>query len=208
MVRVKICGITSLRDAQDAVEAGADALGFNFHPKSPRFVGLKKAAAIIPKLPPFVGTVGVFLDPELDLVRRVLGTCRIDWLQFHGHEAPGFLAQFPADKCVKALAVRDRSSLKALAAYRHSVSALLLDAWHPRLAGGTGRAFSWPWARQARRFGKPIILAGGLTPGNVAQAVREARPWAVDAASGVESAPGKKDPAKVRAFIRNAKAAA
>jgi phosphoribosylanthranilate isomerase len=186
------------------VQAGADALGFNFYEKSPRHVDLRQAAGIISKLPPFVSTVAVFVDPALEAVQRVLLNCRIDSLQFHGDETPAFLAQFPADKVIKALPVRDRASLKALKAFRRS-AALLLDAYHPKLRGGTGRVFSWDLARQAKRMGTPIILAGGLNPGNVAEAVAEARPFAVDTASGVEISPGRKDAQKMRAFVTNAK---
>jgi phosphoribosylanthranilate isomerase len=203
-VRVKICGITSPLDAKAAVEAGADALGFNFYEKSPRYVDLRQAAGIIAKLPPFVSTVAVFVNPTLEKVQRVLMNCRIDSLQFHGDESPAFLAQFPADKVIKALPVKDKASLKGLKAFRQS-AALLLDAYHPKLKGGTGKAFNWDLAKQAKRFGRPVILAGGLNPQNVAEAVVQARPFAVDTASGVEISPGKKDAQKMRAFVANAK---
>src|SRR4051812_14961414 len=203
-VRVKVCGITSLEDALAAVGAGADALGFNFHPASPRSVSIAQAAKIIRKVPPFVTTVAVFVDPTLNLVRQVLFRCRMDMLQMHGQETPEFLANFPSDKVIKAQAVRNAASLKALVAYP-AVSAFLLDAYHPGLAGGTGKVFSWDLARKAQGLKKPIILAGGLNPENVADAVRQARPYAVDVASGVESAPGKKDKLKMTRFIKNAK---
>ncbi len=205
--RVKICGITRPQDALEAAEAGADALGFNFYPPSPRFLAPRQAQAIIRRVPPFVSTVGVFADPSLEEVRRALLTCRLDYLQFSGDEDPEFLAQFPADKVIKAFRLRDRRGLKALARYPLAGS-FLLDAWAPGLKGGTGKRLPWDLALEARRrFDRPLILAGGLNPGNVAEAVRRTRPWAVDVASGVESAPGRKDRALVAAFVRGAKGA-
>jgi phosphoribosylanthranilate isomerase len=207
MVRVKICGITQLEDALAAAEAGADALGFNFYAKSPRCVSLAKAAGILKKLPPFVGRVGVFVNPTQGEVERALSSMRLDWLQFHGDEDFDFVSRFPADMVIKAFRVKGKADLKGFNPFVGS-AAFLLDAHHAGAYGGTGKVFSWDLALEAKkRFGRPVILAGGLTPENVAEAVRKVKPWAVDTASGVESAPGKKDKDKMRRFIRAAKEA-
>jgi phosphoribosylanthranilate isomerase len=196
--RVKICGITNLADAQTAVEAGADALGFNFYDKSPRFVTLQRAAAISKQLPPFIMRVGVFVNAPEDLVVRAIGEGNLGLLQFHGDEPPEFCTQFGL-MSMKAFRIRDAETLKEIAKY--STDAYLLDAYSPEARGGTGVKFNWDLALEAQKFGKPIFLAGGLTPENVAEAVRRVRPFGVDVASGVESAPGKKDHHKVRDFI-------
>jgi phosphoribosylanthranilate isomerase len=206
-VRVKICGITNLDDAVDAAEAGADALGFNFYAKSPRFVSLARAAGIIKKIPPFVSRVGVFVNPSQAEMERALASTRLDWLQFHGDEDFDFVSRFPADMVIKALRVGHKKDLKALLPFAGS-AAFLLDAQSPGAYGGTGKSFAWDIALEAKkRYQRPLILAGGLTADNVAEAVKKVRPWAVDVASGVESAPGKKDRDKVRRFIAAAKAA-
>lgn len=198
--RVKICGITRQEDAELAVELGAAALGFNFYQPSPRYIDPEAAAAIILKLPPLVTAVGVFANESDDqLVARVARESRVGVIQLHGPQFPpldGALAGFPR---IRAVAVRedfDPGMLSPLGG-----DAFLLDAYSPELLGGTGKPFNWALVREANRFGS-IILAGGLTPENVAQAIREVRPFAVDVASGVESAPGVKDPLKLQAFFR------
>jgi phosphoribosylanthranilate isomerase len=197
-VRVKICGITNLPDARVAVEAGADAVGFNFYDKSPRFVLTNTAAEISRALPPFTLRVGVFVNPAEELVRRAIGECGLHLLQFHGDETPEFCTQFGL-MSMKAFRIRDVETLKEIAKY--PTDAYLLDAYSPEARGGTGEKFNWDLAVEAQKFGKPIFLAGGLTPENVADAVRKVRPFGVDVASGVESARGKKDHHKVRDFI-------
>ena len=196
--RVKICGITNLADAQAAIAAGADALGFNFYAGSPRYVLMKTAAGIANQLPPFVLRAGVFVNAGEDLVTRAIGECGLSLLQFHGDEPPEFCVQFGL-MSMKAFRIRDVESLKEIPNYQ--TDAYLLDAYSPEARGGTGEKFNWDLAIEAQKFGKPIFLAGGLTPENVADAVKKVRPFAVDVSSGVESAPGKKDAAKVRAFI-------
>jgi len=196
--RVKICGITNLADAQAAVAAGADALGFNFYDGSPRHITLKTAADISKQLPPFVMRAGVFVNADEDLVTRAIAECNLSLLQFHGEEPPEFSTQFGL-MSMKAFRIRDAESLKELPKY--STDAYLLDAYSPEARGGTGEKFNWDLAAEAQRFGKPVFLAGGLTPENVADAVRRVRPFGVDVASGVEILPGKKDHAKIRAFI-------
>jgi len=196
--RVKICGITSLTDAQAAVEAGADALGFNFYEKSPRHVAVGAAAEISRQLAPFILRVGVFVNAPEDLITRVIGECSLGLLQFHGDEPPEFCTQFGLMN-MKAFRIRNAESLSELAGY--PTDAYLLDAYTAEARGGTGETFNWDLAVEAKKLGKPIFLAGGLTPANVAEAVRRVRPFAVDVASGVESAPGRKDPAKMRDFV-------
>jgi phosphoribosylanthranilate isomerase len=196
-MRVKICGITNIEDALAAVEAGAHALGFVFAP-SPRHVTPEAAAAIIEALPPFVQTVGVFVDQD---VAAIMARCRLDAVQFHGEEPPEALHCLKGARRIKAFRVAAGVDLELLAAYQDVADAFLLDARVPGLAGGTGQAFPWHLAAEARRFGRPIILAGGLTPDTVATAIEIGRPDAVDVSSHVEASPGRKDPERVRRFI-------
>jgi len=203
-VKVKICGITNLPDGLAAAEAGADALGFVFCDSSPRRVSIEAAATLIRELPPSVIKVGVFVNAPEDLVVRAARECGLNLLQFHGDESPDYCLQFGL-MSMKAFRIRDQASLQALPAYH--TDAWLLDAYAPGKLGGTGETFNWDLALQAREWNRPIFLAGGLTPENVVAAVQRARPFAVDVSSGVEAAPGRKDHAKVRAFIQAAKAA-
>jgi phosphoribosylanthranilate isomerase len=206
-VRVKICGITSLEDARMAVEAGADAVGFVFFPGSPRSVTVQTVAEISRSLPGRVLRVGVFADAAPTMILPTVSTCALDAVQLHGEESPEFcdaLAPFPV---WKAFRVRGREVLQQLAAYRDMTAAWLLDSYVEGQPGGTGATFNWELAREAQQLAHPIVLAGGLTPDNVAEAVRRVRPAAVDVSSGVESAPGRKDPDKVRRFIAAARAA-
>ena len=202
-VKVKICGITNLPDGMAAAEAGADLLGFVFYDQSPRHISMAAAAALIPKLPPLVLKVGVFVNAPEDVVVQTIRECGLSLLQFHGDEPPDYCAQFGL-MSMKAFRVRDAASLSALREY--PTDAWLLDAYSPGKPGGTGETFNWNLALEARAWGCPIFLAGGLTPDNVAEAVRRAQPYGVDVSSGVEAAPGRKDHAKVRAFIQAAKA--
>ncbi len=197
--KIKICGITNLADGLAAVEAGADALGLNFYEKSPRHISLKTAAEISKQLPPFVMRVGLFVNAPEDLVTRAIGECSLTMLQFHGDEAPEFCTQFGL-MSMKAFRIRDAESFKQIPEFH--TDAYLLDAFSPEARGGTGEKFNWDLAIEAQKFGKPIFLAGGLTPENVADAVRKVRPFGVDVSSGVESSPGKKDHAKMRAFVQ------
>jgi len=201
MVRVKICGITSKQDAFVAVECGADALGFVFFEGSPRCVTPRDARAIIAELPPFVTTVGLFVNEKPERVSEIIQVCGLDTVQLHGDEGPEECL-YPPHRVIKALRVRDGDSLRAMASY--DVSAFLLDSFVQGSYGGTGHAFNWDLAAQASECQR-IILAGGLTPDNIAEAVARVRPYAVDVSSGVEISPGRKDPDKVAAFIRNAK---
>jgi len=200
-VRVKICGITRRQDAEHAIACGADALGLVFYEGSPRHVTPEAARRLVAGLPPFVSLVGLFVNADAETIRRTAETCRLDLVQLHGDESPE-QCLLPGLKVIKALRVRDRQSLRRVDEYR--VDGLLLDAWCPDAYGGTGKSFDWGLAAGLART-RPLILAGGLTPVNVTEAVRRVAPFAVDVSSGVESAPGIKDPAKVAAFISNAK---
>lgn len=203
-VKVKICGITNIADGVAAAEAGADMIGLMFYERSPRHLSISTAAEISRALSPFVVKVGVFVNPDEDTVMRAIGECGVTLLQFHGEETPAFCTQFGVMN-MKAFRVRDADSLLALPDY--ATDAYLLDAYSPAAHGGTGAKFNWDLAIAAKGHGRPIFLAGGLTPENVGEAVTRVHPFGVDVSSGVESAPGKKDPAKVKAFIQAVRAA-
>jgi phosphoribosylanthranilate isomerase len=197
--RIKICGLTRLEDAQRAADLGAAALGFNFYPLSPRYIEPAAARAIIGRLPPFVVAAGVFAnETDAGLVISQAREAGATTVQMHGPRFPALDELRAVFTLVVAVAVREGFKPEELRKIRPS--AYLLDAFDPDRLGGTGRTFDWKAAREAKQYG-PIILAGGLTPENVAQAVREVRPFAVDVASGVESAPGIKDAAKLQAFF-------
>jgi phosphoribosylanthranilate isomerase len=201
-VKVKICGITNVADGLAAAEAGADMIGLMFYDRSPRHVSFEQAAEISHALSPFIVKVGVFVNPDEDTVMRAIGDCGVTLLQFHGEETPEFCTQFGV-MSMKAFRIRDADSLLALPNY--ATDAFLLDAYSPDAHGGTGAKFNWDLAITAKQQGRPIFLAGGLTPENVGAAVQQVQPFGVDVSSGVETAPGKKDAAKVRAFIQAAK---
>jgi len=211
MTKVKICGLTSLADAQAAAEAGADMLGFIFYPRSPRFVEPAHAAAIIASIQHMalpVSTVGLFVDAPLPAIQETLRLCRLDFVQLHGGEPPHLLEMLQP-QAFKALRPTSLDEAAAEAEWYADLGPpdgpqLLLDAYHPQLHGGTGQVGDWAIAAAlAPRY--RILLAGGLTPDNVRQAVRQVRPWGVDVSSGVEAAPGQKDHDKVRRFVAEAK---
>jgi phosphoribosylanthranilate isomerase len=196
--RVKICGITSWTDARAALAAGADALGFVFYERSPRRIAVDAAAAILRRLPPFVAKVGLFVDAPEETVRQTAAACGLDTLQFHGAESPEYCRRF-SQTVYKAFRVRDRGVFQGLPQY--ATTAWLLDSCVAGQPGGTGTRFDWSLAAEAVRLGTPVILAGGLTPENVPDAIRQVRPYAVDVSSGVEASPGVKDAAKLNAFL-------
>ena len=198
-VKIKICGMTQLKDALFAIEQGADAVGFIFYKKSPRSTTMKTVRDIILKLPPLAGTVGVFVDETVERVNKVADYCGLDMVQLHGDESPAFCRKIHR-RVIKAFRVKDFQSLKKLQKY--SVSGFLLDTFSDDLHGGTGKTFDWNLVLPAKKIG-PVILAGGLTPSNIRQAVSQTRPYGVDVCSGVEKSPGVKDPEKVRAFLTN-----
>jgi len=202
MVKVKICGVTSATDAMMAATAGADAVGLNFYKPSPRYLEPERALPIRLALPPFVAAVGIFVNEDVDRVRRIMDYCRLDYAQLHGREGPRTVARLKDYRIIKAVRIRTEDDLRELERYR--VDAFLLDTYVKGKPGGTGVTFDWDVARAAANRAK-IILAGGLTPDNVAEAVSAGRPYGVDVASGVECEPGKKDRRLVNRFVRAAK---
>ncbi len=210
-VRVKICGITTVEDAIMAAGAGADAIGFVFHEKSPRYIGPPEVRDIVMKLPPFITTVGVFVNEDLGRVREIASEAGLGAVQLHGAETPTYCASMGIS-VIKAFRVRGEEDLEALGSYEGKVSAFLLDTYKKGLMGGTGETFDWNLALKASKREikgalkpTPLIISGGLKPHNVAMAVKKVRPYAVDVSSGVESGPGRKDRDKVLRFIREAK---
>jgi phosphoribosylanthranilate isomerase len=202
-VRVKICGITRLQDVHDACEAGADALGFVFYEKSPRHVAIETAAALVRELPPFVQSVGLFVNAEPAFIEQVLNRVSLDLLQFHGDETPVDCARFRRPY-IKAVRVNRDTDLLKCAADFGAARGLLLDAYVPGVPGGTGERFDWGLIPTTLR--KPIVLSGGLTPDNITEAIQRVHPWAVDVSSGVEVSKGIKDRNKIAQFIAKAKA--
>lgn len=198
MVKVKICGITNLDDARAACDLGADALGFIFHEKSPRYIRPGDTAAIIRQLPPFVTPVGVCVNMPLEAVRGLCAKVPLAALQLHGEESPEYCAQVPRP-AIKVFRVRDAFDTAVLQKYQ--VAAFLFDTLSADGYGGTGRTFNWDIARNAKRYGR-VVLSGGLRPDNVSAAVEQVQPYAVDVCSGVEAEPGKKDHRKLRAFFK------
>ncbi len=196
--RIKFCGITRESDALDAVALGADALGFVFHPPSPRYVTPAVAKAIVARLPPFVSAVGLFVDLPLVEVQRIVADVRLDMAQFHGEESAAYCREY-GGPYLKAVRLETGLSLSTAARDYAEARGLLLDSWHPQLAGGTGQAFDWSLIPSVRE--KPIVLAGGLDASNVRRAIREVRPDAVDVSGGIEQAKGIKDYGKMQAFV-------
>ena len=202
MTRIKICGITRVEDALAAARSGADALGLVFYAKSPRHVSVRQATQLAATIPPFVTMVGLFVNPSADEVRSTLREAPLDVLQFHGEEEPEFCAQF-GRPYLKAVRVKDGVDLVQCAARYASAQGLLLDAYIEGTHGGTGASFDW--ALIPRSLPLPVVLSGGLHTGNVADAIRQVRPYAVDVSSGVEAGKGIKDAAKIAAFINEVK---
>lgn len=202
MTRVKICGITRVEDALTAAHSGADAIGLVFYQRSPRHVGIAQARQLANALPPFVTVVGLFVDAEAAYVHEVLASVPLDLLQFHGGEAPQYCAQFDRPY-LKAIRVSAGVDLLQCASDFHGAKGLLLDAHVEGIPGGTGISFDW--ALIPRQLPVPVILSGGLDAENVASAVEQVRPYAVDVSSGVESGKGIKDAARIAAFINEVK---
>ena len=201
-VKVKICGMTNLKDVKVAVDGGVDAVGFIFYKKSPRSDTMKVVREIVLELPPFVDSVGVFVNETAEQINKIADHCKLDRVQLHGDESPAFCKKIRR-RVIKAIRVKDIQSLKKLSDY--PVSSFLLDTFSEDQYGGTGRVFDWNLAYPAKKYG-PIILAGGLTPINVHQAIQRIQPYGVDVCSGVESQPGIKDHKKMKAFLKNVKA--
>jgi len=201
MVRIKICGITNINDALAAIEYGADSIGFVFQLQSPRAIAVETAKTIVSALPPFITTVGVFVDEDKAVIEKIINEVGLDIVQLHGSEPPG--ACRICRKIIKAIRVKDLTDLEPLNTYE--VAAFLLDTYSPYSTGGTGQIFNWDIAVEAKKFGR-IILAGGLTPDNVEEAIKWVQPYGIDVASGVEgNKKGRKDHNKLKLFIDRAK---
>ncbi len=199
IVKVKICGLTNYDDAIAAVEMGADLLGFNFYPKSPRFITLEKAAQIINKLPGFVNVAGVFVNAPFDEILEVIRQCQLNWVQLHGDESPQFCRDFLSlnVRTMKAIRVKDEKDIEKVNDF--FTDAILLDAFDPEKYGGTGLTFDW---NVIGHIGKRIFLAGGINPENAAEAVKLGV-YGIDVCSGVEAEPGKKDHKKMKELFKN-----
>ena len=194
--------MTNLKDVKVAVDGGVDAVGFIFYKKSPRSVTIKTVREIVIELPPFVDAVGVFVDETAEQINKIADRCNLDRVQLHGNESPAFCKKIRR-RVIKAIRVKDIQSLKKLSDY--PVNSFLLDTFSEDQYGGTGKVFDWNLAFPAKKYG-PIILAGGLTPNNVRQAIQRIQPYGVDVCSGVESQPGIKDHKKMQTFLKNVKA--
>lgn len=201
-VKIKVCGITRYDDARVAVNLGADAVGFIFHPKSPRFIQPAAVREITRRLPPFVAKVGVFVDQPADKINAVASAAGLDTIQLHGSEPPGIARELPFT-VIKAFSVGPEFAPAVLDDYE--VAGYLLDTWDRSVPGGTGKTFDWRVARRAVEAGHRIVLAGGLGPVNVREALEAVNPYAVDVNSGVEISPGVKNPKKMREVIRAVK---
>ena len=199
VTKVKICGITCAEDAIQAMHMGADIIGLNFYAPSPRYLSIEQAAEVTVQLSAYVNLAGVFVNASHDTIRAAIRACRLDWVQLHGDESPDFCRQFSSDevKIMKAFRVRDEKDIEATQDY--SVDAVLLDAFHPEKYGGTGLTFDW---NLVQRTEKRVFLAGGINPDNAAQAVRLGV-YGIDVCSGIESQPGRKDHAKMKALFDN-----
>lgn len=204
MTRVKLCGITNEEDARIAATSGADAIGMVFYADSPRTVDVATAEKIVRAAGPFMTSVALFVNPAIELVEEVLARVRPHLLQFHGDENGAFCRRF-RHPYLKAIRVREDTEIEAAVAGFHDASGFIFDTWSSRQYGGTGEYFDW--AKLEGFVGAPLILAGGLTPGNVSEAVAKLKPYGVDVSSGIETLPGRKDPELMRRFVAAAKAA-
>jgi phosphoribosylanthranilate isomerase len=199
IVKVKICGLTNYEDAAAAIDLGADLLGFNFYPKSPRYIEPTKAAKIINKLPAFIDIVGVFVNEPVEQIHETGNLCHLDWIQLHGDEDPEFCKEFRSHnvKVMKAIRVKDQKDVES--AENFFTDAILLDAFNPKKYGGTGISFDW---NIIGHIGKRVFLAGGINPDNAAKAV-ELGVYGIDVCSGIEAKPGKKDKRLMRKLFEN-----
>lgn len=204
MIYSKICGITRIEDARYAAQLGYNAIGFIFYPPSPRFVPPEKVKEIIAALPPFVATVGIFVNEVPEKVKEVCSYCKLSLVQLHGDESPEYCDQMPV-RVLKAFGVDSHFNFNILSQYMNSnVAAFLLDKHSPELVGGTGQVFDWQLVKKAKEFGR-VILAGGITPFNVTSAITEAEPFGIDVNSGVEVLPGEKNRVKMKEVIEKIK---
>ncbi len=212
-MKVKICGLTNKEDAVWALNYGADYIGVNLWKESKRHVSLASATNWVSQLPAFASVVGVFVNATRDEILHAVQKLNLKGIQLHGEETPADIASLRVELegagkkvfVIKAIRVKDESSIAAMSEYKDVVDYFLLDSFHPDEHGGTGERFDWALTAKAKELGKPVILAGGLTPENLKEAIKKVQPYAVDVASGVEKSPKKKDPEKMKEFIRNAK---
>ena len=202
MTKVKICGITNTLDAQRVCDSGADAMGLVFYPPSPRYIQIKEARAIVENLPPFMTSVALFVNAEREEIEKVLHEVDIDLIQFHGDESAEFCRSF-SRPYIKAIRMKEGLDLYAIEKEYATARALLLDTYKKGIPGGTGESFNWQ--QVPHDLTKPIILAGGLDADNIAQAIKQVRPYAVDVSGGVEASKGQKDQHKIIAFMKNVK---
>ncbi len=203
MVKVKICGITNLKDALVSVEAGCDALGFVFYKKSQRYIDPEEARDIIRVLPKSIIKIGVFVNLDEQAIKRIAKICGLKVLQFHGSESPEFCAKFKGYKIIKSFRIKNKIDLKNILKY--NIFAFLFDTYMPLKPGGTGKTFNWKLVRHVDGLKRPVFLSGGLNKNNVRQAIEIAKPDWVDASSCLEKSPGKKDHKKIKEFIKAAK---
>lgn len=201
MTRIKICGITNYDDAAMAVDLGVDALGFNFA-DSPRRISSDNARSIIRKLPPFVKNVGIFVNEDINKIKDIVEYCGLDNVQLHGDESPETCEYF-MPRTIKALKIKDDCTSEQYKQYKAKVNAFLLDTYSKKVAGGTGKTFNWDIAVEMKTLGVPIILAGGLNPSNIGEAIQKVNPYGLDVGSGVEEKPGKKDHELMRELFEN-----
>ncbi|MBL7197558.1 MAG: phosphoribosylanthranilate isomerase [Candidatus Omnitrophica bacterium] len=201
--KVKICGITNIKDALQSVWCGADALGFVFFKKSKRYINPKEAKKIIEILPPWIFKVGLFVNEKIANVRKIAKDCKLDFIQLHGDENQSYLKKLKGLRIIKAIRIKEKIAFRNLD--NLACELLLFDAYSKVEFGGTGRKFNWDVNREIKKIRKPYIISGGLTPFNVHQAVKRFLPYAVDVSSGVERRPGKKDERLIKEFIRNVK---
>ena len=197
--RIKVCGITESEDARAAVAAGADGLGFIFVPQSPRHIEPDMVRKITRGLPPLVDAVGVFVDEEIEAVQEIMQYCCLSFVQLHGSETPGYCENISC-RVIKSFSIGQETKIGDFTPYAEAVSGFLLDTYHKDMAGGTGLTFDWQLLEHIKPPG-PLVLAGGLTPDNVGDAIRQVKPFAVDVNSGVEYQPGRKDPDKLKSFV-------
>jgi len=202
MVKIKICGITNLGDAQGAIRAGCDAIGFIFYKNSPRYLTPQKAKKIVSELPKSILKIGVFVNAREKTIRRIARLCRLDILQFHGSESPAFCNRFKLSKVIKAFRVKEELDLKKISEYK--TFAYLFDTFVPSKLGGTGKKFDWKLIRHIDSIKLPVFLSGGLSEKNVREAIKHVRPAWVDISTSVEIKPGKKDHKKIKRFIQAA----
>jgi phosphoribosylanthranilate isomerase len=203
-MNIKICGITNLEDALNAVSFDIDALGFIFYPDSPRYISPDLVEEITMQLPPFVKTVGVFVNEDKEKIKAIVDQCNLDVVQLHGNESPGDCLDIPK-RVIKAFRIQELEDIHAIAKYQGVISAALLDTKDPELQGGTGKTFDWGLALKAQEYDLPLILAGGINSANIQKAINLVNPYAIDIASSIESEPGKKDYNKMKELVQLAK---